>query len=69
MIKMERCSVCRSRDTRLVTKDIPGNFKGRPYVTPDVTCYECYHCGEDLLDAETARYVESFQPPVREAVE
>ncbi len=69
MIKLERCPVCRSQDIKLVTKDVRGVFKGRSYVAQNVTFYACNHCGEELMDAKTARYVEFFRSGIREEVE
>jgi YgiT-type zinc finger domain-containing protein len=62
MLKITICPTCGSDRIRLVRRDLPGEFRGQPYIVPDLEFHECPNCGEHVYDAQAMRKIEAVSP-------
>jgi YgiT-type zinc finger domain-containing protein len=56
------CPSCGSADLRPVRATWKGNYKGRKYLVPGLSYYECPRCGEKVYDPAAMRQLETASP-------
>jgi YgiT-type zinc finger domain-containing protein len=63
-LRITECPTCGGA-IRRVRRDYRRTFRGREYVVPQLTFYECPRCGERVFDAEAMRRIEARSPAFR----
>src|SRR3990172_9458535 len=63
-LRITECPTCGGA-IREVRRDYKRKFRGREYVVPDLTFYECPVCGERVFDREAMRRIEAISPAFR----
>jgi len=67
MMKITICPTCGSNKIRLVRRDWTGNYKGEPYIVPDLEFHECPDCGERMFGKEAMEKIEAHSPKLAKA--
>jgi YgiT-type zinc finger domain-containing protein len=62
MLKIIECPTCGSDTISKVRKNLRREWKGTPYVVPNLCFWECPACGERLFDHDAMRTIDAHRP-------
>lgn len=59
---IKTCPTCGKKNVKRIRKNWKGSYKGREYVVPDLTLYQCPDCGEQMFDHDAMQKIERYSP-------